>query len=466
MPEKKRVQDIVPSNKRTIRSVPTKRHVPVDEQEGDVQEPVPIRRAPPQISINRAQTRIVTPAPQPRRPAVEKFPEKPEKISPSGKRRLTGVLLTFGIIFIGIAIIAVALSLLYSKAAVTITPKTAHIDVNGTFTAKKEGDPTASAGSLVYIVATTTGTADQTVPATEGPLIETKAKGTVAFFNGQTTQQKIVAGTRIANSDGDIYRTSATIVIPAGATGTPGRIEATVVADQAGAQYNMSLSGPTEFKVVAYKGTPKYETVYAKLKTAITGGFSGKKTTIAPDVLKAAQQTLRDALTTKLLDQARKQVTKDQILYNNAYAIEFETPEPVSKGADSAQVTIKGTLTAAIFNRTALLKSIAAKELDKFPAPTYDISGLDDLKFTVVNSKDFSPRKGSSLIFTMKGPINLTGTFSETALKEELKGTYLKNSNGIFAHYPSIANAYALITPFWMRSFPNSADKIIIEIKK
>jgi hypothetical protein len=57
------------------------------------------------------------------------------------------------------------------------------------------------------------------------------------------------------------------------------------------------------------------------------------------------------------------------------------------------------------------------------------------------------------------------GTFSEEQLKNELKGTYLKQSNTIFARYPAIANAYALITPFWMRSFPNSPENIHIEIK-
>jgi hypothetical protein len=463
MPEKKRVQDIVPTNKRTIRNVPTKKHVPVEEEEGE--ELVPIRRAPPSISISRSQTRFEQ-TPPPRRMSTPERIERTEKVSPPGKRRFGGILLTFGIIFVGIAIIAVALSLLYSKAAVTITPKTAEIDINGTFTAKKQGDASATSGSLVYETATTTLSVSQLVPATEGPLIETKAKGTVTFYNEQTVQQKLVPGTRIANADGDIYRTSATIVIPAGKAGAPGTITTAVVADQAGAEYNMPLTGSTAFTVVAYKGTPKFETVYAKLKTAITGGFSGKKTTINADVQKAAVTSLKESLTTKLIDTVKTQIPKDAVLYPGAYVIDYETPDPVSKGAEGAEVTVKGTLSAAYFKKTTLIKSIAAKDLDKFPAPTYNINGLEDMKFSVVNSKDFSPRKATPLIFTLKGPVNLVGTFSETALKDELKGTYLKDSNAIFAKYPSIANAYALITPFWMRSFPNSADKIIIEIKK
>ncbi len=458
--EKKVVQDIVPTNKRTIRTVaPASKRIPVEQEEVEEEgvEEVPIRRATPLVSISRAQTRM---APPPLR-----RPSRPAS-APRSRKRFPSILLTFGIIFISIAIIAIALSLLYSKAAVTITPKTANVDINGTFTAKKMGDATVTSSGLVYETVSATQTLSQSVPAKEGALIENKAKGSVTLYNEQTTQQKIVAGTRLSNADGDVYRTTATIVIPPGKEGAPGSIVAAVLADAVGAQYNMSLAGATDLKVVAYKGTPKYETVYAKLKTAITGGFAGKKTTIAPEVQTATTNALKESLVTKLLEEAKKLAPKDSVIYTNAYTIEYEIPEPVSKGGEAAEISLKGTLTAAVFRKTAFVKSIAARELDKFPAPSYSINGLEALKFTVVNPKDFSAKKGTPLIFTLKGPVNLIGTFSESALKEELKGTYLKDSNEIFAKYPSIANAYALITPFWMRSFPNAPEKIIIEIKK
>lgn len=445
--DRKIVQDIVPSNRRTIRNIAPRR-LSVEEEDGV--EEVPIRRTPASSSIARSQARLTPPPPR-----------RPLKISPPGKRRFPSILLTFLIIFISIAVIAVALSLLYSKAAVTITPKTANIDINGTFTAKSIGD-----GGLIYETITVTSTVNQIVPATDGPTISIKAKGTATLYNEQPAQQKLVAGTRLSNVDGEVYRTTATIVIPAAKPGAPGKIDAVILADQAGAEYNMPLTGPTDFKIVAYKGTPKYETVYAKLKTAVTGGFAGTKKTIAPEVQKVAVTSLKESLTTKLLAEVKKKISKESVLFTGAYTIEYETPEPVSKSAENAEISVRGTISAAAFKKTTLLKSIAAKELDKFPAPTYDIRGIENLKFTLINSKDFSPRKATPLIFSLKGPVTLVGTFSDIALKNELKGTYLKDSNTIFARYPSIANAYALITPFWMRSFPNSADKIILEIKK
>lgn len=422
--DRKVVQDIVPSYRRSVTAIPLKR-----------------------ISSNRPV----------RLPPLKK------------KRRIPSVLITFIVVFVGITIIAVALSLLYSKAVVTITHKVAHFDISGTFTAKKDSDVASSSlPSLSYQAIMSTESMTQTIPAVDGPLINTKSKGTITLYNEQSIQQKILAGTRISNTDALIYRTSATIVIPAKKSGSvsPGSVIVAILADQAGAEYNMTLNGDSVFKVVAYKGGPKYATVYGKLKTDISGGFSGNKKVISPEVKKATIQTLKDALATKLFDEAKIKVPKDSILYDKAYTIEYETPEPISKGPQNAEITVKGTLYGAAFKRTSFIKSIAVKALDKFPAPVYDIRGMEDLKFTLINTKDFSAKKGTPLIFTLKGPITLTATFSETGLIDELKGTHLNDSNTIFAHYPAIANAYALITPFWMRSFPNSPNNIRIEIKE
>lgn len=453
--DRKVVQDIVPTHKRTIRNIPTKK-VKVEELDGE--ESVPLRRVPASSSISRSQAPRMTETPPPRVP--------PTRVSPPSKggRRFPNILLTFLVVFIGIAVIAVAVSLLYSKAVVTITPKTTEFEVGGTYTAKKEAG--ASSTSLVYEALTVTASQTQNVPAADGPLIQTKTKGTVTLFNEQTTAQKIVAGTRLANSDGEIFRTSTTVTIPAGKAGAPGKIDVGVLADAAGASYNMSLSDDEDFTIVAYRGTPKYTTVYAQLKTALTGGFSGNRKSISAEVQKAAIDSLKESLETKLLEDVKAKIPEDSILYPSAHTIVYETPEPVSKDAQTADIVVKGTLHAAVLKKSAVLKAAATKELDRFPAPTYKTAGLEDLKFTLINSKDFSPQKGTPLIFSLKGPITLTGSFSEDALKKDLQGISLQESTAVFARYPSIANAYALITPFWIRSFPNSPEKIKIEMKK
>ncbi len=417
------VQDVIPSEERTIRRIPVR---------------------PAETPVRMSRVRAIPP---------------PARL-PVRRSRFSGIVVSFLVVFFGIAVIAVALSLLYSKASVTITPKTANFDVKGTFTAKKEpGYP------LAYDVTTSSETAQQTINAADGPLIQTKAKGTVYLYNEQKVPQKIVAGTRLSNASGKIYRTTSTVTIPAMGSAR-GAISVGVIADQAGAQYNMSLNDTDiSFKVVAYKGGEKYSVVYGKLKTAVSGGFSGSKKVISPAAQSAAVESLKESLKTKLVSRAKEQVPKDHIFYDNAYTIEYDIPEPAASDKNTAVILVKGTINAVTFKKDALLKAVAGKELDKFAAPTYRVDMMEDLSFFIINAKDFSPKKGIPLIFSLKGPITIVGTFSEAALKNELKGTYLKQSNAIFSRYPAIANAYALITPFWMRSFPNSPEKISIEIK-
>ncbi|MDQ5893058.1 MAG: hypothetical protein QG640_68 [Patescibacteria group bacterium] len=449
MPSKKVVQDIVPTSRRSIRNIPI-------EHEIDAPVKTPRRKVAsrPAVRAIREEERD------------EEVIEEPVFVNkkPSKKKKNAGkYLLTFVIVFICIAIIGVALSLSYSKAVVTITPKVTNFDVNGTFTAKKNAPGT----DLGYEVVTVSDEVHQIIPATSGPAVQTKAKGTAVIYNNfSATAQTLVAGTRLSDSDGLIYRTASTISVPGKKT-SPGSIEVAIVADQAGANYNAAVADlKGDYKIVGYKGTPKYDGFYARLKTDITGGFSGNKMIIAPEAQKAAVTALQTTLREQLLTKLKTAVPPGFILYDSAYTIEYTNPEPIMKENTSADVSVKGVAYAAIFKADSLIKFIAGKEIQKFPSDTYTVGGDTDLEFKVSNIKDFSIKKGTPLIFTLKGPISITGTFSESKLKDELKGIDLKASNAVFGKYTAISNAYALITPFWMRSFPNSTEKIILEYKK
>ncbi|MEK7463859.1 MAG: hypothetical protein AAB610_01920 [Patescibacteria group bacterium] len=433
MPSKKVVQDIVPTGRRSIRNIPI---------EHEVDAPV---------KTSRRKTTVRSAA------RADRDEELPKRKRSTGK-----YVLSFFIVFVCIAVIGIALSLSYSKAVVTITPKVTDFDVNGTFTAKKN----ASGTELGYEVVSVSDEAHQVIPATSGPAVQTKAKGTAVIYNNfSSTAQTLVAGTRLSNPDGLIYRTTVTISVPGKKT-SPGSIEVAIVADQAGANYNASIADlKGDYKIVGYKGTPKYDGFYARLKTDITSGFSGNKMIIVPDAQKAAVTALQGALREQLLAKLKAAVPSGFILYDSAYTIEYTNLEPVMKENTSADIIVKGTAYAAIFKADALIKFIAGREIQKFPSDTYIVGGDANLNFKVSNAKDFSIKKGTPMIFTLSGPISITGTFSESKLKDELKGIDLKASNAVFGKYTAISNAYALITPFWMRSFPNSAEKIILEYK-
>ncbi len=460
--EKKVVQDIVPSSRRTIRNI--------SFEEETAARSGGRTRARREVSEEVDEDRGVK-IPIHTKKVVREEVEYEERPAPKQrkKRRASGTLITFIIVFLCIAVIAVALSLLYSKAVVTIVPKVINIQVDGTFTAKKALTSVNSA-DLSYDVITQKATASSPIPATDGPFTQTKAKGTAYLYNEQSSAQKIVAGTRLSNTNGLIYRTVATVTIPAAKTTAgklvPGSISSSIIADQAGAQYNMLLSDLTgDLKVVAYKGGDKYTKVYGRTKTDVVGGFLGNKKIISPEARKAAVDTLEASLKAKLAQQIATSHPEGSIVYDSASIYEYQVTDVTSKASSTAEVSVTATAYSIAFKSDTLLKAIGAKELERFPVPTYSTEGLDKLSFSIINAKDFSAKKGTTLIFLLKGPLKLTGTFPENTLKNELRGITLEASNPVFARYPAIGNAQVLITPFWMRSFPNSASKITLEVK-
>lgn len=449
---KKVVQDIVPNERRTIR------RVSLDDVES---KPKTFRKKIARISekeeerIDREeeQDEIIEPA------YVKK--NKVKKSKGSYK-----YLISFIVILVSITIIGIALSLSYSKAVVTITQKVVNFNVDGTFTAKKSVVGNNKVDEISYDVISVSDTSKQTIAATKGPLIQTKAKGTATIYNNYSSSTQIlVAGTRLANPDGLIYRTVSTVSVPGKKT-NPGSITVSIIADKAGEDYNLKVSDTkNDFKLIGYKGTSKYAGFYAKAKTDLAGGFSGNKMTVdqvaKAKLIKDAQDSMKDQLITKLKDSVPSQYN----LYTNAYTFDYSVSEPSMTSDDMAEITIKGTVYGAIFNSDLLIKYIAGKEISKFPSETYILSGDKDLSFKISNIKDFSAKNGTPMIFTLKGPISITGTFNEDSLKNDLKGIKLKDSNVVFAKYPAISNAYALITPFWLRSFPDSVDKVKLEYK-
>ena len=432
MNEKRVLQDIVPNDRRTIRN----------------------------ISINRLN---IKPKNAIEIKKIDKT-DKIERIVNPKKKKALGTLFTFIIIFLGVAIIAVASSLLYLKAVVTVIPKTAELDINGTFTANKD----AKFPDLAYEIIIASSSIEQSVSATDGPMVETKASGTVTLYNEQSIQQTLITGTRLSNSPGVIYRTVSAIIIPKarivdGRT-IPGSVSVKVIADQAGSSYN-NVWNDSVLNIVAFKGTDRYNTVYAKMKTDILGGFKGNKKNISAEIEKATVDSIKEALKAELVEKIKSKISTDRIMFPNAYSVEYSVSDPIRKDANYALISVKATIYGIVFKKNSFLKIIAEKDINKFPSSEYDTKGLDEINFSIINQKDFSPRQGGPLNFIVKGKVIITGQFNQEELKDKLKGMRLSNSLTIFSSYPAIDNAYSRITPFWMRSYPNLIKDISIELK-
>jgi hypothetical protein len=165
MPAKRIVQDIVPSSKRSVRSVKPNivrknlnvidqdpdeevkinnkfnsknntRNIIEEEDEGkswDEEFPVIIKKKDSSIDP-RAISQSTSPQIRQQRPVSQYSPSNYTRPSKGKYSKIV----TFLAVFVCVALIALALSLLYTKALVTIVPSNIPIEVNGNFLAKKD----------------------------------------------------------------------------------------------------------------------------------------------------------------------------------------------------------------------------------------------------------------------------------------------------------------------------------------
>jgi hypothetical protein len=208
-----------------------------------------------------------------------------------------------------------------------------------------------------------------------------------------------------------------------------------------------------------------------KPKGAIIGGYSGYQEVVATSTLEQAQASLSQSVTSALTSDLKALVPEGYVLYQGAYNIRLAstTISDVSSTTDStvaspdATVSLKGSLYGIMFKESDLVKAIAPAQVAEFPPNNFVINNLDSLTFTPTNPAAF---QSSDLIsFSLSGSFGMVGTFPSIAVAKALTGLSVAQSKDVFAQYSTIMSAHAIISPFWKHSFPDSANKIIIDIQ-
>jgi hypothetical protein len=409
----------------------------------------PIRVVPPQA----AQT-----PPPPKAPAgIPSYSyEYDEPKKRSGRKWLYAAL--------GILVLALAfgVSTFFKSATIRITPKQETVTVNDSFKATKD----ASDDALGFQIVSVSKDVEKTVPAGSEQQVDTKASGTIIIYNNTAQSQKLVATTRFETPEGLIFRLPSAVTVPAQSTSggktIPGSVEVTVAADKTGPAYNVGLK---DFTLPGLKGDPKYQTVYARSKTEMTGGFSGKQRTVAPDTLAQANADMQATLAQSLQKDIATQIPSDFVLYSASLFYSFDPASQASTTPDGAVLSKKGTATAVIFSRTALTKAILGKAEPTITPDLASIDNLDDLAFSYATSTTsfFNPATDTSLAFTLKGDANVVYTVDASKLKTDLLGLSRTRAKSVLTTYSSIDEAWVETHPFWNQTIPKDPSKVTIE---
>jgi hypothetical protein len=477
MPRK--VQDIIPAEKRTIREVKALEKKPVISKrkkvvEEDGEEAVPLHKVRDSkieleikpkskieelsgVSISQAES-----VPQRRMPITPpsgEFERKKKNIWKWPVITVVAVLI--------VAIIGYFASVYYSHATFTVVPKVVPVTINNNFVAQYQ------TSDFPYDVITLKRSATSTIPATNGGVTNTKATGKVTFYNYYGSQSvRLIAGTRLTNKNGLLYRLNSTISIPgytkSNGTVIPGKISATISADQSGFQYNISdseLEG--DFKVVAYNNSTKYTTIYAKPTAPIVGGYSGIKKVIATSDMSSTTAKLKSELSATLLSDLKSSIPSGYIFYDKNYITTYSAPVVSGTDPKTANVGMEGVLTAIVFPKSKLVEGLAGGQAVSLFSPfNFTSPGLESLDITITNLKDFNLSKKTALVIKAKGEMKIVGTVPVDELKKKLSGSTLAESQNVFKSYSAvIESGSGELAPPWA-NIPSDLNKIKVVVEE
>jgi hypothetical protein len=288
-----------------------------------------------------------------------------------------------------------------------------------------------------------------------------KAEGTIRLFNEYTTKDEIwKEGTRFVSSDGKLFKSKDKIYVP-GAKIKNGKIEASfvdvpVIAAEGGSQYNI---GPSDFSVVAFKGSPRYFKYYGKSFGPMKGG--GEFQVVAKEDLERAEKELINLATQKTKEILGKKIGNGFSFSEDVIEISVLEKNSSAKEGDEKEkfdFQIKVKIKTIIFSKDDLsnfAKDYLASKIQpekEFYQPSLKI----DLKGEV---KNFELGKAG---FQMRISGKVYPKIDPLSIKKAIAGKSLEETKFFLLNQKEISKSKIEIYPFWIKKIPDDIKRIEI----
>lgn len=424
---KRQMEDMVTSEKRTIR------HIPLNKKEHSSFEP----------RSDRDPNDLLPPKP----PRTRRFSY--------GKWIFLGLIILVLLFFI--------LSVAFRGAIVAVEPHIEEVTINGEFVAQQSATGT-SPSVLPFETITITRTESRTVPATGEEEVDTQASGRITVFNDFDAEpQLLVENTRFETPEGLIYRIQDAVTVPGQTTNedgetVPGSLTVTVYADAAGEEYNIDR---TDFTIPGLEGDPRYFDFYARSETSMTGGFSGVQRIVDEETEEAERNEMQTALTTALREQIGGEVPEEVVFFPEFTSVSFRAlgQEPAETN-NEVVIREEGTMTAAVFNAGALSAFIAEQTIAAYNDAPVLFTPIDALEAMLTEEADVAA--SDTLSLSLSGEGTLIYQFDEARLKADLAGKSRGDIDTVLSGYPAIERARITLRPFWTSQFPDNVEEIEI----
>ena len=381
--------------------------------------------------------------------------------------RFNPKLLIGGIVLVVVILGIVIFSTSFAQATISLLPKQARVNLTDrAFTADRNSNGT----NIEFGLVSNEIIASEKVTATGTETVKKKAEGTITIYNEFSDKpEKLIAQTRFESPDGKIYRISQAVSVPGSKTEAgkviPGSLDVKVVADKEGEDYNIGL---VDFTIPGLKGDARFEKLYAKSKTAMTGGFVGEVKKVSAEDEKQARAKLRTELEGRQKELNQPQIPEGFILFDDAVFHSFVEGGIESTGegvtANDALVVEKLVFTGILFNKAELSQFLADRFIPDYDDEPVSVSDFKDLNFKLEGKdKITDPASLSEINFTLDGSPLIVWDIDIPALKKAVGGLSGNELTDAIGAFPAIARSNVSFRPFWIKTVPKNEVKIKIE---
>lgn len=366
-----------------------------------------------------------------------------------------------------VALVALGWYAFFPEAVVTLVPQSAEqvvrLQVNGSTAANP------STGALPVRVWGIEKSVRVTESATGASTASenAKARGTIRIYNDFSKDaQPLVATTRFETSDGKVFRLVQGVVVP-GVTGEGdarkrGMIEASVVADQSGANFNV---GPSTFTIPGFKGSPKYDKFSAESVQAFTGGgtagTAGTKAVSPEDKDRAAKKALEQARELILAD-ARAALQDGEVVIDPSVQITLvsdSTSPPLGGSAENFEY--EGRYSAKLF----MVVEQAVR--DRIQAERVTESGvtLVPKRFDIGYAAVLPKYDSGTLDMTLESTVLFQAELDAAKLKGALLGSDEDEIREFLKLHPEIERLQVEFDPqLFISTLPADTDRVTVEV--
>lgn len=359
------------------------------------------------------------------------------------------------IAIICVFVLLFSVSLLFVEAKVTINPHVEDLNLNENLSAVRDQKTDGLSFDLVVL----SGNSDTTLTATEQSEVEMSAKGTAIIYNNFSgATQALDINTRLEGSNGKMYKTEKKVVVPGKKSdGTPGSVEVGIYGFEPGAEYN---SGPLDFKIFGFKGSPKYTKFYARSKGDITGGKKGLSPAISDETKNTAISGLEDSLKAKLIQKVESQIPEGFILFKDATFMQIDNKnEKVDLEKNTITLDIRATLYGILLKESELTALVAKNKVKDYSGEESYIKDLSTLTFDLSTSPE-TLKDAKIISFNLSGITDLVFKVDEDKIASDLLGKRKKDFNSLMTSYKNIDSANLVLKPFWKKTIPDKLKDI------